>query len=176
MGGHVEGSQETPDDYGGERRTQPGSGAHLLLLSDPEHSAKASGKRATQPDRSLERVRRNGELTPSLIDLGGPANQFSTSMQTGDGFLGRVGEDFARGHKEATGGIIKKSDFELFASNGMEIGVKDPNAPLTKKEKAEKEAKSNGSLMNFFGPSPSKKKTGGAKKEETGAKEEVKVG
>jgi len=39
----------------------------------------------------------------------------------------------------------------------MEIGVKDPNAPLTKKEKAEKEAKSNGSLKSFFSVTPTKK-------------------
>lgn len=77
-------------------------------------------------------------------------------MKTGDGFLDRVGNDFARGHKEATGGIIRKEDFELFAAKGMEIGVKDPNAPLTKKEKAEKAAKSNGNIKSFFNVSPKK--------------------
>ena len=38
----------------------------------------------------------------------------------------------------------------------MEIGVKDPNAPLTKKEKAEKAAKSNGNIKSFFSVSPKK--------------------
>ena len=74
---------------------------------------------------------------------------------TGDGFLERVGEDFARGHKEATGGIIKKSDFELFAEKGMEIGVKDPNAPLTKKELKAKAVQSN-TLKSYFAVSPKK--------------------
>jgi hypothetical protein len=48
--------------------------------------------------------------------------------------LERVGEDFARGHKEATGGIIKKADFEEFAAKGLEIGIKNPDASPTKKE------------------------------------------
>ena len=71
----------------------------------------------------------------------------------------RVGDDFARGHKEATGGIIRKADFELFAEKGMEIGVKDPNAPPTKKElKAQKEAasKQTNTLGSYFSISPKK--------------------
>lgn len=34
--------------------------------------------------------------------------------------------------------------------------MKDPNAPLTKKEKAEKAAKSNASIKSFFSVSPKK--------------------
>lgn len=92
---------------------------------------------------------------------------------TSPDFLERVGNDFARGHKEATGGIIKKADFEEFAEKGMEIGVKDPNKPLTKKEKEEKELKSNKSLKSFFAVTPTKKKD--AKAEESPKKEEAKV-
>lgn len=38
-------------------------------------------------------------------------------------FLERVGNDFASGHNEATGGIIKLELFEEFMDKGMEIGV-----------------------------------------------------
>ena len=65
----------------------------------------------------------------------------------------RVGDDFARGHKEATGGIIRKSDFEVFASQGMEIGVKDPNATPTKRQK--KPVQSN-TLGSYFSITPKK--------------------
>lgn len=100
--------------------------------------------------------------------------------KTGDGFLNRVGEDFARGHKEATGGIIQKKDFELFMNKGMKIGYKDPNAPLSKKElKAKNEADEkarNTSLKSFFSVSPKKKKEEEKEKQEIGkkAKEEMK--
>ena len=67
----------------------------------------------------------------------------------------RVGNDFARGHKEATGGIIRKADFELFAEKGMEIGVKDPNAPPSKREKKAQPAQSN-TLASYFNISPKK--------------------
>lgn len=67
----------------------------------------------------------------------------------------RVGEDFARGHKEATGGIIQKADFELFAEKGMEIGVKDPNAPPTKRQKKEQAVQKN-TLSSYFSISPKK--------------------
>lgn len=72
-----------------------------------------------------------------------------------------MGDDFARGHKEATGGIIKKSDFELLASRGMEIGVKDPNAPPTKKEKKLAAANQTNTLGSYFKITP--KKEGGSK-------------
>lgn len=79
--------------------------------------------------------------------------------------MDRVGNDFARGHKEATGGIIKKSDFELFMK-GMKIGEKDPNAPPTKKELKAKPAQSN-TLKSYFNISP--------KKEEVSKKEAIAV-
>lgn len=41
-----------------------------------------------------------------------------------DGFMARVGDDYARGHKQATGGIIPRAEFELLASKGMEIAAK----------------------------------------------------
>lgn len=82
------------------------------------------------------------------------AKVLTIRLQTGDGFMDRVGNDFARGHKEATGGIIKKSDFELFMK-GMKIGEKDPYAPPTKKELKAKPAQSN-TLKSYFNISPKK--------------------
>ncbi|KAF9489907.1 DHH phosphoesterase [Pleurotus eryngii] len=40
------------------------------------------------------------------------------------GFLTRVGGDYARGHKQATGGIIPSAEFELLVTKGMEIMAK----------------------------------------------------
>lgn len=36
----------------------------------------------------------------------------------------RVGDDYARGHKQATGGIIPRAEFELLVSKGMEVMAK----------------------------------------------------
>ncbi|GAA5982402.1 hypothetical protein JCM10908_006632 [Rhodotorula pacifica] len=41
------------------------------------------------------------------------------------GWSSRVGEDWARGHREATGGIIKKEEFEVLM-RACEVGVKKP--------------------------------------------------
>lgn len=87
---------------------------------------------------------------PNLIEL---LKEYG--KMTSDDFLERVGEDFARGHKEATGGIIPKSDFEQFAEIGMKIGVKDPNAPPTKREMKAKPLQSN-TLKSYFSFSPKK--------------------
>jgi len=55
---------------------------------------------------------------PNLRDL---LNEYGA--MTSDDFLDTVGADFARGHNQATGGIIKLALFEEFAAKGMEIGV-----------------------------------------------------
>jgi hypothetical protein len=48
------------------------------------------------------RPSRTGLMTANLIAL---LKEYGNSIP---GFMERVGEDFARGHKEATGGIIQK--------------------------------------------------------------------
>ncbi|KAF7416418.1 hypothetical protein PC9H_002684 [Pleurotus ostreatus] len=41
-----------------------------------------------------------------------------------DVFMARVGDDYARGHKQATGGIIPRAEFELLVSKGMEVAAR----------------------------------------------------
>jgi len=62
--------------------------------------------------------------------------------------LTRVGNDFARGHKEATGGIIASEEFEIL-TQAMEIGVKPEKQDSPKKVKRiDQNQKSN--LDQFF--------------------------
>lgn len=41
------------------------------------------------------------------------------------GWVDRVGQDWARGHREATGGIVKKEEFDVLMQ-AVELGVKKP--------------------------------------------------
>ena len=67
--------------------------------------------------------------------------------------LQRLGEDFARGHVQASGGIVAVDEFEELMRN-MQIGVKPPkstsqqNSPV-KAKKIDAGQKNN--LMNYFG-------------------------
>ncbi|KAI1876769.1 uncharacterized protein JN550_000841 [Neoarthrinium moseri] len=61
----------------------------------------------------------------------------------------RLGESFARGHKEASGGIVPKAEFEELMSI-LEIGKKpDGNSP-NKKGGKDTAAKQSNTLMNYF--------------------------
>ena len=61
----------------------------------------------------------------------------------------RLGDSFARGHKEASGGIVPKAEFEELMEV-LEIGKK----PETSPRKAQKAASSQGNtLLNYFGKS-----------------------
>ncbi|KAH9908501.1 DHH phosphoesterase [Xylariomycetidae sp. FL2044] len=67
----------------------------------------------------------------------------------------RLGESFARGHKEASGGIVPKAEFEELMDI-LEIGKKtesvsgSPGKTKSKKDSAPKQANT---LMNYFGKS-----------------------
>jgi len=63
----------------------------------------------------------------------------------------RLGESFARGHKEASGGIVPKAEFEEFIEI-LEI-VKKPEGPSPKTQKMKKDASATQSntLTNYFG-------------------------
>ncbi|CAJ2513998.1 Uu.00g021170.m01.CDS01 [Anthostomella pinea] len=61
----------------------------------------------------------------------------------------RLGESFARGHKEASGGIVPKAEFEELMDI-LEIGKKPP-ADSPKKVKKEAGPKQLNTLMNYFG-------------------------
>ncbi|KXJ88197.1 DHH family protein [Microdochium bolleyi] len=65
----------------------------------------------------------------------------------------RLGESFARGHKEASGGIVPKNEFEELMAI-LEVGVKKPsdgNSGSPKKAAAKPIAKQANTLMNYFG-------------------------
>ena len=69
--------------------------------------------------------------------------------------LERLGVDFARGHVQASGGIVGEDEFEELMRN-MEIGEKPPKKPVeeegpTKKKKAGIDSGQKNNLMNYFG-------------------------
>ncbi|KAF5662678.1 dhh family [Fusarium heterosporum] len=62
-------------------------------------------------------------------------------------FRERLGESFARGHKEASGGIVPKAEFEEFMEV-LEVGKKASGSP----KKSQKETPKQGNtLLNYFG-------------------------
>lgn len=69
------------------------------------------------------------------------------------GLVERMGDSFARGHKEASGGIIPADTFEEFMAL-MKVGEKpdpvDGTPSPAKKKKAVAEPQKN-NLMNYFG-------------------------
>ncbi|KAI1133219.1 DHH phosphoesterase [Nemania abortiva] len=63
----------------------------------------------------------------------------------------RLGESFARGHKEASGGIVPKAEFEEFLEI-LEIGKKKKSEGASpRKTKKESGPKQSNTLMNYFG-------------------------
>lgn len=60
---------------------------------------------------------------------------------------GRLGESFARGHKEASGGIVGKAEFDELMT-GLRVGEKPPRESKDKKESPSKQSNT---LMNYFG-------------------------
>ncbi|THH09729.1 hypothetical protein EW145_g1795 [Phellinidium pouzarii] len=86
---------------------------------------------------------------PNLIEI---LNEYASKV-TDAKFLERVGGDFAKGHKEATGGIILTSDFENFVK-AMEIGIKpdttESNSMLSKKVLIDPGQKTK--ITSFFSP------------------------
>ncbi|GAA99056.1 uncharacterized protein L969DRAFT_94239 [Mixia osmundae IAM 14324] len=89
------------------------------------------------------------EERPNLIEL---LIEYGSRI---DGFLDRVGNDFARGHKEATGGIIPLVEFEKLCAEGMEIGIKDPDAVSPERKSRSKFPVQKTTLHSFF-KSPAK--------------------
>jgi nanoRNase/pAp phosphatase (c-di-AMP/oligoRNAs hydrolase) len=63
---------------------------------------------------------------------------------------GRLGESFARGHKEASGGIVPKEEFEELMSI-MEVGKKSEGSASKSKKAKEGGTKQSNTLMNYFG-------------------------
>lgn len=64
---------------------------------------------------------------------------------------GRLGESFARGHKEASGGIIPRAEFEEFMGL-LEVGKKPlADTSSSKKRAAKAQANLGNTLLNYFG-------------------------
>jgi nanoRNase/pAp phosphatase (c-di-AMP/oligoRNAs hydrolase) len=93
----------------------------------------------------IARIARGRDPPVNIIESLKAAAALSTT-----GLVERMGESFARGHKEASGGIVPVAEFEELMEL-MEVGVK-PDQPLgkTKKESPKKPAQKN-NLMNYFG-------------------------
>lgn len=75
----------------------------------------------------------------------------AADLDTGD-LVERLGESFARGHKEASGGIVPDAEFEDLMTL-MQIGEKPdhkPDGEGVKKKATEKSPQKN-NLMNYFG-------------------------
>ncbi|KAH6659068.1 DHH family protein [Truncatella angustata] len=62
----------------------------------------------------------------------------------------RLGESFARGHKEASGGIVPKAEFEELMEI-LEIGKKSEESSPSKRKAKENLPKQSNTLMNYFG-------------------------
>lgn len=74
--------------------------------------------------------------------------------------VSRMGDDFARGHKEASGGIIPKAEFEELMGL-MEVGVKPDKPPVEKPKEVPKQSGQKNTLTNYFGrQAPSKSAPG----------------
>lgn len=74
----------------------------------------------------------------------------AADLDTGD-LVERLGDSFAQGHKEASGGIIPVAEFEELMTL-MEIGEKPDQKPdeVLKKAKMKASPQKN-NLMNYFG-------------------------
>lgn len=73
----------------------------------------------------------------------------------------RMGANFARGHKEASGGIIPKAEFEELMEL-MEVGVKPDNPSGGRGKGASKETVQKNTLANYFGSQVASKKVPGS--------------
>ena len=74
----------------------------------------------------------------------------AADLDTGD-LVERMGESFARGHKEASGGIIPAAEFEELMTL-MKIGEKpDPKPDEEVKKTKVKASPQKNNLMNYFG-------------------------
>ena len=74
----------------------------------------------------------------------------AADLDAGD-LVQRLGESFARGHKEASGGIVPAAEFEELM-NLMKIGEKpDPKPRVEAKQKTITPSPQKNNLMNYFG-------------------------
>jgi len=65
----------------------------------------------------------------------------------------RLGDSFARGHKEASGGIVPKDEFEELMAI-LEVGKKSEGSPAKSRKDKDAAPKQSNTLMNYFGKKP----------------------
>lgn len=96
----------------------------------------------------IARCARNREPPVNIIDSLKAAAALST-----DGLRERMGESFARGHKEASGGIVPTAEFEEFMEL-LQVGVKpekkEGDTPVKKKLKTIDASPQKNTLGNYF--------------------------
>lgn len=63
--------------------------------------------------------------------------------------LERLGHDFARGHVQASGGIVKKEEFEELM-NKMQVGVKSEKKTQSSPSKGTSGVKQSNTLLSYF--------------------------
>jgi hypothetical protein len=86
---------------------------------------------------------------PNLIDI--LEGYAKLAEAHSPGWQERVGDNFAKGHREATGGIIPCSEFEIL-TQVLEIGVK-PDKESSPKKVKKIDSKQKNTLDVFFGRS-----------------------
>ncbi|CED83041.1 hypothetical protein [Phaffia rhodozyma] len=92
--------------------------------------------------------------TPNLIEI---LNTYKPQCEAvSPGWIDRVGGDYARGHREASGGIIGDEEFRVLMEV-MEIGVKSDEAIKREKEKERKAQGQKNTLDGYFKPGPGAK-------------------
>lgn len=95
--------------------------------------------------------RTNDDGTPLPVDLIAYLRSLAPLCNViSPGWSDRVGEDFARGHREATGGIIRTEEFEVLMK-AVELGVKKEGGASPAKKGAKAVEKGQKSLDGFFG-------------------------
>ncbi|KAL5531570.1 hypothetical protein ACEPAG_4447 [Sanghuangporus baumii] len=118
----------------------------IMVANDGYHP---SGKHTNFSCRIVSHLRKLPEVErPNIIEI---LLEYARKVPD-ERFLERTGGDFAKGHKEATGGIILTSDFEMFVKT-MEIGVRpDPSGSPKRIPKKGAESQKT-KLTAFFTPS-----------------------
>lgn len=92
----------------------------------------------------IPRCARNRDTPVNIIES---LRKIAAASPTGT-LTERLGESFARGHKEASGGIVGKAEFEELMTC-LRVGEKPPKE--SKDKKKESPSKQSNTLMNYFG-------------------------
>ena len=92
----------------------------------------------------IARCARDKDPPVNIIEsLKAVANLSSTDLVT------RMGDDFARGHKEASGGIVPHAEFEEFMAL-MKVGEKPDPVPGAEGRKKTVKVEQKNNLNNYF--------------------------